>query len=86
MTTTEIFIREMHRDPKLSAHAGNFARALEAMDHEGDDVPDAKQLLAAIEWVIAQPDTVEKRLLVISRLLTLDKAENLNVREFYRLQ
>jgi hypothetical protein len=86
MTATATFIREMRRDPRFAGHADNLAQALEAMDFEGDDVPDAKALFSGIEWVIAQPDTIEKRLGAISRLLALDKAKNLNVREFYGLQ
>jgi hypothetical protein len=42
----------------LVGHANDLTQALEAMDYEGDDVPDAKALLSAIEWVIAQPDSV----------------------------
>jgi hypothetical protein len=86
MTPTETFIRDLSRHPRLTGHADNVAQVLEAMDIEGDDVPDAKALFSAIEWVIAQPDTIEKRLEVIGRLLALDKAENLNIREFYRAQ
>jgi hypothetical protein len=84
--TTATFIRELRRNPRLAGHAANLAEALEAMDHEGHDLPDAKQLLLAIEWIIAQPDTIEKRLEAIGRLLALGKAENLNMREFYRAQ
>ncbi len=86
MTPRETFIRDMRRDPRLASHAVKLALALEAIDHEGDDVPDAKALFSAIEWVIAQPDTIEKRLEAIGRLLALDKAENLNLQEFYRAQ
>jgi hypothetical protein len=86
MTPTETFIRDLRRDPRLVGHAANLAQALEAMDHEGDDVPDAKALFSGIVWVIAQPDTIEKRLEAISRLLALGKAENVNLREFYRAQ
>jgi hypothetical protein len=86
MTPRETFIRDLSRDRRLAGHADNVAQALEAMDMEGDDVPDAKALFSAIEWVIAQPDTIEKRLEAIARLLALDKAENLNMREFYRAQ
>jgi hypothetical protein len=84
--TTETFIRELSRDRRLAGHAVKLAEALEAMDMEGDDVPDAKALFSAIEWVIAQPGTIEKRLEVISRLLALGKVEYLNMREFYGLQ
>jgi hypothetical protein len=84
--TSETFIREMRLHRRLAGHADNVAQALEAMDMEGDDVPDAKALFSAIEWVIAQPDTIEKRLEAIARLLALDNAENLNMREFYRAQ
>jgi hypothetical protein len=87
MTQKETFIRDIKRDQRFAPDlVKNLAKALEAMDHEGDDVPDAKALFSAIEWVIAQPDTIEKRLVAISRLLALDKAENLNIREFYRAQ
>jgi hypothetical protein len=86
MTPKETFIRDMRRHPLLAGHATNLSEALEAIDHEGDDVPDAKQLFGAIQWVIAQPDTIEKRLLAIGRLLALGKVENLNMREFYGLQ
>lgn len=83
--TSETFIRDLHQRfaPDL---VKNLANALEAMDHEGDDVPDAKALFSAIEWVIAQPDSVENRLEAIARLLALGKVENLNMREFYRAQ
>jgi hypothetical protein len=86
MMPRETFISEMRRDRRLAGHATGLAQALEAMDHEGDDVPDARALFSAIEWVIAQPDTIEKRLEAIGRLLALGKAENLNMREFYRAQ
>jgi hypothetical protein len=86
MTPRETFIRDMRRSPLFAGHANNLAEAFEAMDFEGDDVPDARALLSGIEWVIAQPDTIEKRLEAISRLLALGKAENLNMREFYGLQ
>jgi hypothetical protein len=86
MTPRETFIRDMRRDPRLAGHAVKAAQALNAIDDEGDDVPDAKALSLAIGWVIAQPDTIEKRLEAIARLLALDKAENLNMREFYRAQ
>jgi hypothetical protein len=86
MTPREIFIRDLHRDPRLTGHAVNLACALDAMEDEGHDVPDAKQLRLAIEWIIAQPDTVEKRLQAIGRLLALGKVENLNMRDFYGLQ
>jgi hypothetical protein len=86
MTATETLIRELRRDPRFADHAANLAQALEAMDFEGDDVGDAKALFSAIEWVIAQPDTVEKRLEAIARLLALGKVENLNMRDFYGLQ
>jgi hypothetical protein len=87
MTPRETFIRDIRRRyRRLAGHADNVAQVLEAMDMEGDDVPDAKALFSAIEWVIAQPDTIEKRLEAIARLLALDKAENLNMREFYRAQ
>jgi hypothetical protein len=86
MTQKETFIRDIRRDPRLAGHSVKLAQVLEAIDHEGDDVPDAKALFFAIEWVIAQPDTIEKRLEAIARLLALDKAENLNMREFYRAQ
>jgi hypothetical protein len=85
--TSETFIRDIKRDQRFAPDlVKNLAQALEAMDHEGDDVPDAKALFSAIEWVIAQPDTIEKRLEAIARLLALDRAENLNMREFYRAQ
>jgi hypothetical protein len=86
MTQKETFIRDIRRDPRLAGHAVKLAQALNAIDDEGDDVPDAKALFSAIVWVIAQPDTIEKRLEAIARLLALDKAENLNMREFYRAQ
>jgi hypothetical protein len=86
MSPTETFIREMRRDPRLTGHAAELAQALEAMDMEGDDVPDAKALFGAIVWIIAQPDTIEKRLEAIGRLLALGRAEKLNLREFYRAQ
>jgi hypothetical protein len=86
MTQKETFIRDIRRDPRLAGHAVKLAQALNAIDDEGDDVPDAKALFSAIEWVIAQPDTIEKRLEAIARLLALGKVENLNMREFYGLQ
>jgi hypothetical protein len=86
MTQKETFIRDIRRDPRLAGHAVKLAQALNAIDDEGDAVPDAMALFSAIEWVIAQPDTIEKRLEAIARLLALDKAENLNMREFYRAQ
>jgi hypothetical protein len=86
MTTTEKFIRDLQRHPLVSAHADNLARMLDAIDDESIDVADAEQLLGAIEWIIAQPDTAEKRLLAIGRLLALGSVEDLNIADFYRLQ
>ena len=86
MTPTETFIRDLRRDPRVVGLADEAARVLQAIDFEGDDVPGAKALFSAIEWVIAQPDTIEKRLSTISRLLNLGKVENLNVRQFHELQ
>jgi hypothetical protein len=86
MSPTQTFIRELRRDQRLAGHATGLAKAFDAIDMEGDDVPDAKALFGAIVWVIAQPDTIEKRLEAIGRLLNLGKAENLNMREFYRAQ
>jgi hypothetical protein len=87
MTPIEIFIRDLQRDPRLVGHVvDNLAHALEEMDLESAENPDAKGFLGAIEWVMAQPDTIEKRAAAISRLFALGKAENLNMREFYRAQ
>jgi hypothetical protein len=84
MSPGDTFIRDLKRDQRFAPDlVKNLAKALEAMDHEGDDVPDAKAIFSAIEWVIAQPDTIEKRLEAISRLLALGKVENLRMREFY---
>jgi hypothetical protein len=86
MTPRETFIHDLRRDRRIAGHADNLAQALNAMESEGYEVEDAATCLRAIEWVIAQPDTIEKRLEAISRLLALGKAENLNMREFYGLQ
>ena len=86
MTPRETFLRDMRRDPRLAGQAAGLAKALDAMDLEGDDVPDAKALFGGIVWIIAQPDTIEKRLEAIARLLALGKAENLDMRQFYRVQ
>jgi hypothetical protein len=84
--STAAFINHLRRDQRFAGHAANLAQALEAVDFEGDDNRDAKALFSAIEWIMAQPDSVEKRLAAIARLLELGKVENLNMREFYGLQ
>jgi hypothetical protein len=86
MTPKETLIRDMRRHPRIAGHADNLAHALNAMESEGYEVEDAATCLRAIEWVIAQPDTIEKRLEAISRLLALGKVDNLKMQEFYRAQ
>src|SRR5260221_12432735 len=77
MTPRETFIRDMRRDPRLAGHAVKLARALEAIDHEGDDVPDAKAFFSSIGGGIARPATLDKRLEGVNRLLAPRKPEKL---------
>ena len=87
MTPRETFIRDLRRDRRVAGHADNLAQALEAMDFEGDEIPDAKARFSAIEWIMSQPDSIERRIKAIARLFELTgKVENLNMREFYGLQ
>jgi hypothetical protein len=87
MTPTETFIRVFRRDPRFAGQLANdVAKMLEAIDFEGDENPDVKGFFSAIQWVIAQPDSVDKRAMAIVRLFELGKVENLNMQEFYRAQ
>ena len=87
MTPRETLILEMRRDRRFAPDlVKSIAKVFEALDFQGDDVPDAKALFSAIEWVIARPDTIEKRLEAISRLFALGKVDNLDIQQFYALQ
>jgi hypothetical protein len=89
MTPTETFILGLRRDPRFAGQqqlVNDFAKMLENLDFNGDENPNDKGLSGAIQWVISQPDSVEKRALAIVRLFQLGKAVNLHMQEFYRTQ
>jgi hypothetical protein len=86
---TAEFIACLNRDPRFAEPRSlvkNIADALAALEHEATDNADAAALFGAVEWIIAQPDGLEKRLQAIARLLALGRVENLSMRQFYGLQ
>lgn len=86
MTPRETFIRDLRRDRRFAGHAEVISDGLKAMESEGYEVEDAATCLRAIEWIISQDLTVDRKLHHIDRLLALGKVENLNLAEFIRLQ
>jgi hypothetical protein len=86
---TAEFIACLNDDPRFAEPRSlvkNLADALTALEHEATENADAAAIFAAIEWIIGQPDGLEKRLQSISRLLALGRVENLSMRQFYGLQ
>jgi hypothetical protein len=86
---TAEFIACLTSDPRFAEPRSlvkNLADALAALEHEADDNADAAALFGAVEWIIAQPDGLEKRLQAITRLLALGRVKNLSMRQFYGLQ
>jgi hypothetical protein len=82
------FIACLNDDPRFAEPRSlvkNLADAFTALQHEAADNADAAAVFAAIEWIIGQPDGLEKRLRAIARLLALGKVENLSMRQFYGL-
>jgi hypothetical protein len=78
------FIQELRADPRFAGTiTDDLEAALESMDLEGAELVDADNLYRAISWIMAQPDSIEKRLAAISRLNALGKVENLDMRQFY---
>jgi hypothetical protein len=87
-SATADFIACLNGDPRFAEPRSlvkNLADALAALEHEATDNADAAAVFAAIEWIIAQPDGLEKRLRAIARLLALGKVENLSLCQFYGL-
>jgi hypothetical protein len=88
-SATAEFIACLNDDPRFAEPRSlvkNLADALAELEHEGTDNADAAAVFAAIEWIIAQPDGLEKPLQAIARLLALGRVENLSMRQFYGLQ
>jgi hypothetical protein len=88
-SATADFIACLNNDPRFAEPRSlvkNLADALAALEQEAADNADAAALFGAVEWIIAQPDGIEKRLQAIARLLALGRVENLSMRQFYGLQ
>jgi hypothetical protein len=83
--STAAFIHELRADARFagSSVADDLETILEAMDFQGDDNADAADFHRAVSWIMAQPDSIEKRLGAISRLIALGKVEDLSLRQFY---
>jgi hypothetical protein len=82
------FIASLNADQRFAEPRSlvkNLADALAALEHEAADNADAAALFGAVEWIIGQPDGLEKRLQAIARLLALGRVENLSMRQFYGL-
>jgi hypothetical protein len=79
------FIQELRADPRFagSSVADDLEAALLEMDLEGAELVDADSLHRAISWIMAQPDSLDKRLAAISRLNALGKVVDLDMRQFY---
>ena len=86
MSVVSSFIKTLRHDARLVGVSDNLAKAFEAMESECHEVEDAASCFRAIEWIISQDLTVDKKLHHISRLLALGKVENLNMQEWIRLQ
>ena len=87
MTPRERFIRDCRCHARLVGHADTIAGAFKAMESESYDVEDAATCLRAIECIMLQDDlTIDQKLHHINRLMSLDKVENFDVKEFIRLQ
>jgi hypothetical protein len=89
MNAVTKFLGELRRDPRFAKRrdiVDNLAAAFKAVESEGFEVDTAATRLLAIEWIVSQDLTADQKLHHINRLLSLDKVENLNLREFIRLQ
>lgn len=62
--------------------ADAMAKALNAIDIEGDGVPDACAFMQAVEWILAEPRTVREKFELIDRLRNLNGKVTINMREF----
>jgi hypothetical protein len=67
----EDFVAELYRDRELAGCAQSVAHAFSALDREGDDVPDAAELVSALLWLAAQPKPLVERVGKMQELLSL---------------
>jgi hypothetical protein len=88
-TAVSKFLNELRRDPRFAEQPEflkSIAEMFETIESEGDEIPDAKVFFSGVEWILNQPDPIETRLMALARLSHVAKAENLNMRQFYRPQ
>jgi hypothetical protein len=84
MSAVAKFVRELSQSPLHAQYAPDIAKALDAMDLDGAENPDAGAHFAALEWIMNQPDSIDTRLKAIARLFELPGKFELNMRQFYR--
>ncbi len=65
------FLADLHADLRFVEGAESMARALRALDLEGDGSTDALELLAAIDWIVGQPRTIDEKCMALDKLMDL---------------
>jgi hypothetical protein len=69
---TEPFFLQMCADPELAPHAKSISDALDALDREGDGLPDAAGLFHCLYWVLCHREHgVDEKLAMVDKLIHL---------------
>jgi hypothetical protein len=69
---TEPFFMQMCADPALAEHAKPIADCLDALDREGDGLPDAAGQFAVLYWIICHREhDVREKIEMCHRVLSL---------------
>jgi hypothetical protein len=77
------FIAELRGDRRTAPHADALDRALRATDLEADGNSSAAAFMTAIEWIVAQPRSIDERLVALTRLASIKgKIRIRNMSEF----
>jgi hypothetical protein len=73
MISTEVdkFFADMRADPRFADVAEGMAQALSAIDIEGDGNAHAIVCMQAIEWIMAQPRTLDEKIEALHKLSSI---------------